>query len=103
MSQTAFVLLSAAFLIVPVVVKYTLAFQTRRWVYRLRQRERTVQRLGAQLEAVQSECVVVRRALRQIDLQRRQALGRKAALTERLAWTEAGGVAAKGRKVPAES
>ena len=84
MNEAAFVLLSALFLLLPVGVKYSLAFRTRKLVAQLKQTERAVQRLSAELEAAQSESLVLGRALRQVDQKRRQALTRKTIIEERL-------------------
>ena len=73
MSDVAFILLSAFFLAVPVVIKYTIAFQTRSMLSQLRNQERSVHALSLQLEGMQSEKMAVRRALTQVHAQRRQA------------------------------
>ena len=46
MSDVAFILLSAFFLAVPVVIKYTIAFQTRSMLGQLRNQERSVHALS---------------------------------------------------------
>ena len=84
MSEATFILLSALLLAVPVTIKYTLAFRTRKLVGELRRRERDVQRLRARVEAVEQEAVVVARAVRQVDTQRRHAGARKAMVEDRL-------------------
>lgn len=84
MSETGFVLLSALLLAVPVGIKYLLAFQTRHLVVTLKRREREVQQLAVQLEAAERECLVVSRAVRQVDGQRRQALVRQERVGEKL-------------------
>lgn len=84
MSETGFVLLSALLLAVPVGIKYLLAFQTRHLVEILKRREREVQQLAAQFEAAEREGLVMSRAVRQVDGQRRQALARQERVGERL-------------------
>lgn len=87
MSEAGFVLFSAFLLAVPVCIKYLLAFQTRHLVETLKRREREVQQLVAQFEAVERECLVVSRAVRQIDGQRRQARVRRERVGEKLEQT----------------
>jgi len=84
MSDVAFILLSAFFLAVPVVIKYTIAFQTRSMLSQLRNQERTVHALSLQLEGMQSEKMAVRRALTQVHAQRRQADVRRQLQEEQL-------------------
>lgn len=84
MSDVAFILLSAFFLAVPVVIKYTIAFQTRGMLSHLRSQERLVHALSLQLEGIQSEKVAVRRALTQVYAQRRQADVRRQVQEEKL-------------------
>lgn len=84
MSEVAFILLSAFFLAIPVVIKYTIAFQTRSMLNQLRSQERIVHTLSLQLEGVQSEKVAVRRALSQVHTQRRQADARRQLQEEQL-------------------
>ena len=84
MSDVAFILLSAFFLAVPVVIKYTIAFQTRGRFNQLRGQEQLVHALSLQLEGMQSERVAVRRALTQVHAQRRQADARRQLQVEQL-------------------
>ena len=84
MSDVAFILLSAFFLAVPVVIKYTIAFQTRSMLSQLRNQERSVHALSLQLEGMQSEKMAVRRALTQVHAQRRQADVRRQLQEEQL-------------------
>ena len=84
MSDVVFILLSAFFLAIPVVIKYTIAFQTRGMVSQLRNQERLVHTLSLQLEGVQSEKLAVRRALSQVHAQRRQANARRQMQEEQL-------------------
>ena len=84
MSDVAFILLSAFFLAVPVVIKYTIAFQTRSMLRQLRNQERSVHALSLQLEGMQSEKMAVRRALTQVHAQRRQADVRRQLQEEQL-------------------
>ena len=84
MSDVAFILLSAFFLAVPVVIKYTIAFQTRSMLGQLRNQERSVHALSLQLEGMQSEKTAVRRALTQVHAQRRQADARRQLQEEQL-------------------
>ena len=84
MSDVAFILLSAFFLAVPVVIKYTIAFQTRSMLSQLRNQERSVRALSLQLKGMQSEKMAVRRALTQVYAQRRQADVRRQLQEEQL-------------------
>ena len=84
MSDVAFILISAFFLAVPVVIKYTIAFQTRSMLGQLRNQERSVHALSLQLEGMQSEKMAVRRALTQVHAQRRQADARRQLQEEQL-------------------
>ena len=84
MSDVAFILLSAFFLAVPVVIKYTIAFQTRSMLSQLRNQERSVHVLSLQLESMQSEKMAVCRALTQVHAQRRQADARRKLQEEQL-------------------
>ena len=84
MSDVAFILLSAFFLAVPVVIKYTIAFQTRGMFNQLRSQEQLVHALSLQLEGMQSEKVAVRRALTQVHAQCRQADVRRQLQEEKL-------------------
>ena len=84
MNDVAFILLSAFFLAVPVVIKYTIAFQTRSMLGQLRNQERSVHALSLQLEGMQSEKMAVHRALTQVHAQRRQADARRQLQEEQL-------------------
>ena len=84
MSAVGFILLSAFFLAVPVVIKYTIAFQTRSMLGQLRNQERSVHALSLRLEGMQSEKMAVRRALTQVHAQRRQADVRRQLQEEQL-------------------
>ena len=84
MNDVAFILLSAFFLAVPVVIKYTIAFQMRSMLSQLRNQERSVHALSLQLEGMQSEKMAVRRALTQVHAQRRQADVRRQLQEEQL-------------------
>ena len=84
MSDVAFILLSAFFLAVPVVIKYTIAFQTRSMLSQLRNQERSVHALSLRLEGMLSEKMAVRRALTQVHAQRRQADVRRQLQEEQL-------------------
>jgi len=90
MSEVGFILLSAFFLAIPVGVKYLLAFQTKILVETLKKQEREVQRLAAQLEVVEREKVVMGRAVRQVENQRRQAHTRRERVEEELERTRRG-------------
>lgn len=84
MNEVAFILLSAFFLAIPVSIKYAIAFQTRGMLDQLRNQERMVHMLSLQLDAMESERTVVRRALAQVDTQRRQAQNRRLTQEDRL-------------------
>ncbi|MGY8824335.1 MAG: hypothetical protein ACKVJG_10440 [Candidatus Latescibacterota bacterium] len=84
MNEVVFILLSAFFLAIPVAIKYAIAFQTRGMLDQLRQQERLVHLLSLQLDAMESEKTVIRRALAQVGTQRRQAQNRRLTQEERL-------------------
>ncbi len=84
MSEVGFILLSALLLLVPIGIKYLLAFRTRHLVDTLKQQERKVQLLAAQLEAIKQESIVTGRAVRQMNNQRGQAQTRRAMIEEEL-------------------
>mgnify|MGYP003334709114 CR=1 FL=1 len=84
MSEVGFILLSALFLAVPVVIKYAIAFQVRGLLDHVRSQERLVHALSIQLDGLESEKVVVRRALSQVRSQRTQAAVRRQQEEERL-------------------
>lgn len=87
MSEVAFVLLSAFFLAIPVGTKYAISFQARDMLDHLREQERVVQMLSVQLEALESEKYVMRRAVTQVNNRRRQARSRRQGQAERLEYT----------------
>lgn len=89
MSEAGFIVLSALLLSVPAAVKCVLAVQTRGLLDVLRQSEREVERLAAILAGLERERVVVGRALRQIDAQRRQARARHELANDRLGHVKA--------------
>jgi hypothetical protein len=84
MSEVGFILLSALFLAVPVSIKYLLAFQMRHMVTVLKRQEREVQQLAMYLEAIEHESLVTRRAVRQVEGQRRQAQARRELIEDKL-------------------
>ncbi len=83
MNEVNFILLSALLLSVPLVIKYWIAFQTRHLLDDLRAREKEVSLLSAQAEALDSQKVVMRRAVNQITCQGRQAQVRRELLGEK--------------------
>jgi hypothetical protein len=84
MNEVVFIMLSGLLLAVPVTVKYLLAFQTRALVLALKSREREVQHLVAQLQAIEQETRVMGRAVRNVALQRQHAHARRSTLSDRL-------------------
>ncbi len=84
MSEVGFILLSALFLAIPVVIKYAIAFQVRGLLDHVRSQERLVHSLSIQLDGLESEKVVVRRALSQVRSQRTHAVVRRQQEEERL-------------------
>ena len=84
MNEVNFILLSALFLSVPLGIKYWIAFQTRHLLYALRTREKEVSLLTAQAEALDSQKLVMRRAVNQITSQGRQAQARRELLSEKV-------------------
>ena len=85
MNEVNFILLSALFLSLPLGIKYWIAFQTRHLLDDLRAREMEVSLLSAQAEALDSQKVVMRRAVNQITSQGRQAHVRRELLSEKIA------------------
>ena len=85
MNEVNFILLSALFLSVPLGIKYWIAFQTRHLLDDLRAREKEVSLLSAQAVALDSQKVVMRRAVNQITSQGRQAQVRRELLGEKFA------------------
>ena len=82
--ETKAVLLVAAFLAVPISIKYLLAFETRSMLEALKHREKEVRLLTAQLQALEQEYRVVQRATVQIQTQRRRAHTQRGMAEERL-------------------
>lgn len=85
MNEVNFILLSALFLSVPLGVKYWIAFQTRHLLDELRSREREVELLAAQAKALDSQKLVMRRAVHQVSSQERQAQVRREILSDKIA------------------
>ena len=85
MSEVNFILLSAFFLSVPLGIKYWIAFQTRHLLDHLKVRERQVELLAAQDEALESQTLVMRRAVEQVGSQCRQAQIRRERLEKKMA------------------
>ena len=85
MSEVNFILLSALFLSVPLGIQYWIAFQTRHLLDHLKARERDVALLAAQAEALESQKLVMRRAVNQVTSQSRQAQVRREVLTKKIA------------------
>jgi hypothetical protein len=84
MSEVSFILLSALFLSVPLGIKYLIAFQTRHLLDDLKTREREVELLAAQAEALERQTVVMRRAVDQVGSQHRQVQARREMLEEKI-------------------
>ena len=74
MSEVSFILISAFCLSVPLGVKYLIAFQTRHLLDDLKGREREIECLVAQAEALESQRMVMRRAVDQVGSQCRQGI-----------------------------
>ena len=85
MNEVNFILLSALFLSVPLGIKYWIAFQARHLLDDLKARELEVSLLAAQAEALDSQKLVMRRAVNQITSQGRQAQVRRELLSEKIA------------------
>ena len=85
MNEVNFILLSALFLSLPLGIKYWIAFQTRHLLDDLRAREKEVSLMAAQAAALDSQKLVVRRAVNQITSQGRQAQVRRELLSEKIA------------------
>ena len=85
MNEVNFILLSALFLSLPLGIKYWIAFQARHLLNDLRAREKEVSLMAAQAEALDSQKLVVRRAVNQITSQGRQAQVRRELLSEKIA------------------
>ena len=84
MSEVSFILLSALFLSVPLGIKYLIAFQTRHLLDDLKTREREVELLAVQAEALERQTVVMRRAVDQVGSQHRQVQARREMLEEKI-------------------
>jgi hypothetical protein len=82
--ETKAILLAAAFLAVPISIKYLLAFEARNMLDALKHREKEVRLLTAQLQALEQEHRVVQRATVQIQTQRRRAQTQRGMAEERL-------------------
>ena len=82
--ETKAILLAAAFLAVPISVKYLLAFEVRNMLEILRNQEKEVRVLSAQLQALEQERRVVQRATAQIQTQRRRVQAQRSVAEERL-------------------
>ncbi len=85
MNEVNFILLSALFLSVPLGIKYWIAFQTRHLLDDLRARERDVELLAAEAKALDSQKLIMRRAVHQVSSQGRQVGVRREILVEKIA------------------
>ena len=85
MNEVNFILLSALFLSVPLGIKYWIAFQTRHLLDDLKAREKEVALLVAQADALDSQKMVMRRAVNQVQSLGRQATARRDLLNDRIA------------------
>ena len=85
MNEVNFILLSALFLSVPLGIKYWIAFQARHLLDDLRAREREVELLAAEAKALDSQKLVMRRAVHQVSSQGRQVGARREILAEKIA------------------
>ena len=85
MNEVNFILLSALFLSVPLGIKYWIAFQTRHLLDDFRAREREVELLAAQATALDSQKLVMRRAVYQVSSQGRQVNVRHEVLADKIA------------------
>ena len=82
--STGTILLIALLLAIPISVKYLLAFEARNLLERLRDQEDEVKYLSAQWRALERERLVMRRAVNQVEGQRRQAQTRRGMVAEKL-------------------
>ena len=82
--SAGFILLAAFFIAIPVFVKYFLAFETREMLDTLKQQDREVQNLFYELQALEQERAVLRRAIHQIENQRMRVQTRKSISEESL-------------------
>ena len=85
MNEANFILLSALFLSVPLGIKYWIAFQTRHLLDEFRAREREVELLAAEATALDSQKLVMRRAVHQVSSQGRQVNVRREVLADKIA------------------
>ena len=85
MNEVNFILLSALFLSVPLGIKYWVAFQTRHLLDDFRAREREVELLAAEATALDSQKLVMRRAVYQVSSQGRQVNVRHEVLADKIA------------------
>jgi len=93
------IFLAAFFLAIPVGIKYLLAFETRGLMKILYEQEGEVRYLEAQLESLEREQLVVKRAMNQVKDQRRWVDVRKSSKTQEL--EQMNGLLAAGRLMPA--
>ena len=85
MNEANFILLSALFLSVPLGIKYWIAFQTRHLLDDFRAREREVELLAAEATALDSQKLVMGRAVHQVSSQGRQVNVRREVLADKIA------------------
>ena len=85
MNEANFILLSALFLSVPLGIKYWIAFQTRHLLDDFRAREREVELLVAAATALDSQQLVMRRAVHQVSSRGRQVNVRREVLADKIA------------------
>ena len=71
------ILVAAALVAIPVLLKYFLAFETRTLFENLRSQEEEVRRMSAHWQALERERLVMRRAIRQVATQKRHAATRR--------------------------
>ena len=85
------ILLVSAFVAIPLGLKYLFAFETRKLLAEYKERESDVLAMSAELRALKQESRVTRRALHQIEGQRRKAHARRTVAERRLTqWRSAG-------------
>jgi hypothetical protein len=82
--ETQAIVVAAAFLAVPISIKYLLAFHVRNMVDDLKHREKEVRALSAQLQALEQEMRVIQRATVQVQSQFRRAQTHRSMAEERL-------------------
>ena len=100
MSEVSFILISAFCLSVPLGVKYLIAFQTRHLLNDLKGQEREVERLVSQAEALESQGMVMRRAVDQVGSQYLQAQIRGERLKEKITQIQHWAENPVSRKIP---